>query len=121
MRVMEYIRLNWTTVHAYVLGLKDFLKNFMRGGNAVKRQRQQSNVGDKSKKDVIVHSSMKEEVYTIQKKQECKSKRSLLCLDEVEDTEVTSDPGATYDGVEKDYRDWYPHHYSNSTKPAAGE
>ncbi len=48
---------------------------------------------------------MEEEVYAIQKKRERKSKHGLLCLDEVEGTKVASDPGAAYNGVERNYGD----------------
>lgn len=109
--LIEFTGSNNTQVQAYVVGSKDSLRNFMRGGDAASaaaRLQQQKSDEDskKSKKAPVVYSSMEEEVYAIQAKRENESKRGLIRPDEVEGTEDSTDPGVVYNTVERDYGDW---------------
>jgi len=98
--VIEYTGANNTIVQAYVVGSRNSLNNFLRGGQAT--QKSQNDTSTKT----TVYSSMEEEVYAIQKKRETELKRGLIRQDEVEGQHDASDPGTMHDTIERDYGDW---------------
>mmetsp|Transcript_3630 Transcript_3630/g.8037 ORF Transcript_3630/g.8037 Transcript_3630/m.8037 type:complete len:858 (+) Transcript_3630:206-2779(+) len=100
--VIEYTGSNNTIVQAYVVGSRESLKNFLRGGQATQKSQ-----NDTSKPNTTpVYSSMEEEVYAIQRKRETELKRGLIRQDEVEGQHDASDPGTMHDTIERDYGDW---------------
>lgn len=103
--VIEYKGSNNTIVQAYVVGSREALKKFLRGGTSTdgNGEQQQQPTEDESK---TVYSSMEEEVLAIQRKREVESKRGLIRPDEVEGVEDRSDPGTQYQHIERDYGDW---------------
>ena len=103
--VIEYKGSNNTIVQAYVVGSRDSLKKFLRGGITATA----SNVASSSSSTTTsktVYSSMEEEVLAIQRKRELESKRGIIRPDEVEGEEDKSDPGTYYQNIERDYGDW---------------
>lgn len=105
--VVEFTGSNNKVVQAYVVGSRDSLSNFLRGGDAAKKQkRQRKESNDEKKTEKPTYSSMEEEVYAIQKRREQESKRGLIRTDEAEGTEDAADPGAAYSTIERDYGDW---------------
>jgi dienelactone hydrolase len=107
--VIEYKGSNGTLVQAYVVGSRDSLKNFLRGGQQQQQQQDgkpQEDDSAKTTKTTHAYSSMEEEVYAIQKRREFESKRGLIQPDEVEGQEDSSDPGTQYNTIERDYGDW---------------
>ena len=106
--VIEYKGSNNTIVQAYVVGSRESLKKFLRGGTAMDSNGQQTTEDDRdgSSAPKTVYSSMEEEVLAIQRKRELESKRGLIRPDEVEGVEDRSDPGTYYQHIERDYGDW---------------
>ena len=105
--VIEYKGSNNTIVQAYVVGSRESLRKFLRGGTVtdnINGQQQQQKMEDGPSK--TVYSSMEEEVLAIQRKREMESKRGLIRPDEVEGVEDKSDPGTYYQHIERDYGDW---------------
>jgi len=113
--VIEYKGSNNTIVQAYVVGSRDSLRKFLRGGststtatttdnNNGQQHKTEDNGGSASSK--TVYSSMEEEVLAIQRKRELESKRGLIRPDEVEGEDDKSDPGTYYQHIERDYGDW---------------
>ena len=100
--VIEYKGSNNTIVQAYVVGSRESLKKFLRGGV----NGQQQSTEDESSSSKTVYSSMEEEVLAIQRKREVESKRGLIRPDEVEGVEDRSDPGTPYQNIERDEGDW---------------
>ena len=106
--VIEYKGSNNTIVQAYVVGSRESLKKFLRGGTATDAngQQQQPTEDTGSASSKTVYSSMEEEVLAIQRKREVESKRGLIRPDEVEGVDDRSDPGTPYQHIERDYGDW---------------
>ena len=104
--VIEYKGSNNTIVQAYVVGSRDSLKKFLRGGTAMDNNDQNNNRGGSESSSKTVYSSMEEEVLAIQRKREVESKRGMIRPDEVEGVEDRSDPGTQYQHIERDYGDW---------------
>ena len=98
--VIEYKGSNSTIVQAYVVGSRDSLKNFLKGGQAAQKSQ------NDTKTNSQVYSSMEEEVYAIQRKREMESKRGLIRPDEVEGQEDEHDQGTPYSTIERDEGDW---------------
>jgi len=104
--VIEYKGSNNTIVQAYVVGSRESLKKFLRGGTAMDSNGQQKTEDGDGTAPKTVYSSMEEEVLAIQRKRELESKRGLIRPDEVEGVEDRSDPGTYYQHIERDYGDW---------------
>ena len=104
--VIEYTGSNNTIVQAYVVGSRDSLKKFLRGGTTATSASSTDNDDDDKGKKKTEYSSMEEEVLAIQRKRELESKRGLIRPDEVEGIEDNSDPGTYYQNIERDYGDW---------------
>jgi dienelactone hydrolase len=103
--VIEYKGSSNTIVQAYVVGSRDSLKSFLRGGQHGSAAAKSSN-SDETSRDAPVYSSMEEEVYAIQTKREMESKRGLIRPDEADGQEDATDPGTSYSTIERDYGDW---------------
>ncbi|KAL7455212.1 hypothetical protein ACHAWC_006781 [Mediolabrus comicus] len=95
--VIEYTGSNNTIVQAYVVGSRDSLKKFLRGGTSTSATStdndDDSKDKGKKKKKKTEYSSMEEENPNIRP-------------DEVEGIEDNSDPGTYYQNIERDYGDW---------------
>ncbi|KAL7489406.1 hypothetical protein ACHAW6_015004 [Cyclotella cf. meneghiniana] len=100
--VIEYKGSNDTIVQAYVVGSRDSLAKFLRGG----KQQDQSQQDGEDKSSTTKYSSIEEEVYAIQRKRELENKRSLPREDEIEGEEDDDDPGTPYKTIERDPGDW---------------
>ncbi|KAL7546669.1 hypothetical protein ACHAWF_010005, partial [Thalassiosira exigua] len=100
--VIESKGSNSTIVRAYVVGSRDSLRSFLRGGRSGREQQE----GEEKLHDTARHSSAEEEVYAVQRKREAESKRGLIRPDEAEGREDASDPGTVYGTLERDFGDW---------------
>ncbi|KAL7527943.1 hypothetical protein ACHAXR_002202, partial [Thalassiosira sp. AJA248-18] len=122
--VIEYTGCNNTVVQAYVVGSRDSLKNFLKGGQHHQQQQQAASSSDdeddddedatnnKKKKSkntpTTTYSTMEEEVYAIQQKRETQSKRGQITPDQVlgQDNDPTDTRANEYNTIERDYGDW---------------
>ncbi|KAL3788888.1 hypothetical protein HJC23_002642 [Cyclotella cryptica] len=100
--VIEYKGSNDTIVQAYVVGSRDSLAKFLRGG----QQQDKSHQDGEAKSSATKYSSIEEEVYAIQRKRELENKRTLPREDEIEGEEDEDDPGTPYKTIERDPGDW---------------
>ncbi|KAL3822603.1 hypothetical protein ACHAXA_006388 [Cyclostephanos tholiformis] len=100
--IIEYKGSSNTVVQAYVVGSRDSLKSFLRGGQHASTPAKSSDTETASRG----YPSIEEEVYAIQRKREMESKRGLIRPDEADGEEDATDPGTTYGSIERDYGDW---------------
>ncbi|KAL3766814.1 hypothetical protein ACHAW5_009706 [Stephanodiscus triporus] len=103
--VIEYKGSSNAIVQAYVVGSRDSLKSFLRGGQQASATAHSFN-SDATSRDAPVYSSMEEEVYAIQRKREMESKRGLIRPDDADGQEDATDPGTSYSTIERDFGDW---------------
>ncbi|EJK45678.1 hypothetical protein THAOC_35708 [Thalassiosira oceanica] len=94
--IIEYKGSNDTLVQAYVVGSRDALKNFLKGGEGTSDATSKKNS----------HSSMEEKVYAIQQKREIESRRGLISDNDAEGMDDAGDPGSMYSTIERDYGDF---------------
>lgn len=94
--IIEYKGSNGTLVQAYVVGSRDALKNFLKGGESTNDATSKKNS----------RSSMEEEVFAIQRKREIESRRGLIRDNDAEGMDDAGDPGTVYSTIERDYGDF---------------
>ena len=93
--VIEYKGSNDTIVQAYVVGSRDALSKFLRGG--------QQQDGNNSTTTVEKYKSLEEQVYDIQRKRELENRKTLPkdeLLDDVDEDEEEAEP------IARDVGDW---------------
>ena len=120
--IIEYTGANNTIVTAYVVGSRESLQNFLKGGQKVQQaddddaaeEDEDATTSRKSKKKKKKsYTSMEEEVYAIQTKRELESKRTTL-QQSLEEDEIGQDADPSdikssnelYNTIERDYGDW---------------